>query len=361
MIFDCHLDLAMNAVHWNRDLTKSLAEIRQREAGLKDKLDRGNGVVNFEEMRTAGIRICIATQLGHSVSQKSPLQGWNSPEIAWAQTQAQLAWYREMEKQGELTQIRSREDLIQFQSVPSDHPAIGFILSLEGADSLVNLDYLHRAYNDGLRLVGPAHYGPGRYAAGTGEDGGFTPLGRALLKEMSSLNLILDVTHLTDRGFEEALDQYEGPIIASHHNCRIFVDHQRQLSDDQIRKLVDRESIIGVALDAWMLVPGWVRGKTTPASSGVSLEDVVNNIDHVCQIAGSADHSVLGSDLDGAFGNEQTPIEITSMGKLSGLGAALTKRNYEQTTIGKILFKNAYSFFEKHLTSETFEPVEQCS
>ena len=108
LIFDAHLDLSMNAVEWNRDLTQSLDNVRLREQGLTDKPDRGHGVLTFEEMRQAQVGICIATQIGRYVGQENPLPGWNSPEIAWAVTQSQLAWYREMERLGQLVQIADR-------------------------------------------------------------------------------------------------------------------------------------------------------------------------------------------------------------------------------------------------------------
>lgn len=349
MIFDCHLDLAMNAVHWNRDLTKSLQDIRDREAGLNDKLDRGKGVVSFEAMREGGIRFCVATQIGHSVAQNSPLQGWNSPEIAWSQTQAQLAWYREMEKSGYLRQIRTSSDLVDFRQSVTSNTTIGFILSLEGADSLVHPEYLETAFEYGLRLLGPAHYGPGRYAAGTGETDGLTKLGFELLRKMEQLGIILDVTHLTDLGFEQALDHYGGPLIASHHNCRALVDHQRQLSDAQIKTLVERNAVIGVALDAWMLIPGWVRGTTTPAETQVSLSHVADQIDHIFQVAGDEAKIAIGTDLDGGYGFEQTPIEIDSIAKLTQLESNLSSRNYSADSIKRICFENAYGFFEENL------------
>ena len=351
MIFDCHLDLAMNAVHWNRDLTKSLAEIREREASLTDKPDRGKSVVCFPEMRAAHIRLCVATQIGHSVSQKSPLQGWHSPEIAWAQTQAQLAWYREMERLGELTPILAQSDLqsLVYSSESSTSNAIGYLLSLEGADSLVSLDYLHRAYDYGLRLVGPAHYGPGRYAAGTGESDGFTAQGFELLKEMSSLGLILDVTHLTDLGFQQALEKFPGPLLASHHNCRVLVNHQRQLSDQQIKELVGREAIIGAAFDAWMLVPAWVRGESTPQALNVTLENVADQIDHVCQLVGHCRSVAIGTDLDGGYGYEQTPIGLDSIAKVNGLRGVLRQRNYDDEAIEAIFCGNAIRFFQRSL------------
>lgn len=353
MIFDCHLDLAMNAVHWNRDLTKPLDQIRLRESGMVDKLDRGNGVVCFEEMSKGNIRFCIATQIAHSVSQNSPLPGWNSPEIAWAQTQAQLAWYRAMENRGSLKQITQAADLEFLLNHDQASCPIGFVLSLEGADSLLDLSFLGQAYQDGLRIVGPAHYGPGRYAAGTGETAGFTEIGFDLLKEMTALKMILDVTHLTDKGFDQALEQFGGPLIASHHNCRKLVDHQRQLTDQQIRQLLDRGAIIGVALDAWMLIPNWKRGETTPDETGVSLHNVADQIEHVCQIAGNANHSVIGSDLDGGFGHEQTPKEVTTICKINLLDAILEKRGFPEIDRKKIMHANAIEFFRRHLPHQS--------
>src|SRR5215468_5809029 len=105
LIFDAHLDLAMNALEWNRDLTRPLDEIRQREAGWTDKPDRGNGTVSFSEMRRGGIGLCVATQIARFVKPSNPLPGWHSPQQAWAQTHGQLAWYRTMEEVGELLQI----------------------------------------------------------------------------------------------------------------------------------------------------------------------------------------------------------------------------------------------------------------
>src|SRR5262245_2279457 len=110
-IFDAHLDLSMNALEWNRDLTRPIDELRRRERGLKDKPDRRNGTVCLPEMRRGGIGLCVATMIGRYVRESNPLPGWHSPEQAWAQTQGQLAWYRAMEEKGEMVQIRDRSEL----------------------------------------------------------------------------------------------------------------------------------------------------------------------------------------------------------------------------------------------------------
>lgn len=363
LLFDAHLDLAMNALEWNRDLTRPIDEIRQREAKWTDKPDRGRGTVCFSEMRRGAVGLCVATQIARYVKPGNPLPGWHSPEQAWAQTQGQLAWYRAMEEAGQLVQIKDAAGLERHLQVwqeavlmraSSNHalgpadvaalPPIGYVLSLEGADSLVTLNHLERAYAQGLRAVGPAHYGPGTYAQGTDAAGGIGARGRQLLQEMERLGVILDVTHLCERSFWEALEVFSGPVWASHSNCRALTPHERQLDDDQIRYLVRRGAVIGIALDAWMLVPGWVRGQTTPQQAGLTLARVVDHIDHVCQLTGDARHVGIGSDLDGGFGREQCPADLDTIADLARLPALLQARGYRDTDIAAILHGNFLRF-----------------
>src|SRR3954462_5418585 len=154
LILDAHLDLAMNALEWNRDFTRPISEIREREQGMTDKPDRGRGVVCFPEMRRGGIGICVATQIARYVKHGNPLPGWHSPEQAWAQTQGQLAWYRAMEESGEMVQVNDLASLNRHVDLwkndqPNEEKPIGYILSLEGADSLVTLRNLEKAWEYG--------------------------------------------------------------------------------------------------------------------------------------------------------------------------------------------------------------------
>jgi membrane dipeptidase len=350
-LIDGHLDLSMNALEWNRDLTRSLADVRRRETGQTDKKDRGCNVCTFSEMRRGEIGLCIATQIARYVAEDNPLPGWKSPEIAWAMTQGQLAWYRAMEDRGEMVQIRDRASLArhvelwqsQARSASEGNAVslpIGYVLSLEGADSIIDLSYLERAYQSGLRAIGPAHYGPGRYSPGTGAAGGLTAAGRELVKEMRRLGIVLDVTHLTDEAFWEALELYDGPVWASHNNCRALVPHQRQFNDEQIKELIRRDAVIGAAFDAWMMVPGWVRGQTTPVETGCRIETIVDHIDHVCQLAGSERHCAIGSDLDGGYGTEQTPLDLDSIADLQSLTSILARRGYSEAAIAAIMHGN---------------------
>lgn len=343
----------MNALEWNRDLRRPIQEIREREARLTDKPDRGRGTVCFPEMRRGGIGLCVATQIGRHVRITNKLPGWHSPDQAWAQTQGQLAWYRAMEDCGEMVQITHRDGLEKQLALwnsphrPPDAP-IGYILSLEGADSIVTLHHLERAFAQGLRALGPAHYGPGTYAQGTDATGGIGQRGKELLKEMDRLGMILDATHLCDDSFWEAMDVFQGPVWASHQNARTLVPHNRQFSDEQIKHLIQRGAVFGGALDAWMMVPGWIRGKTTPESAGCRLENLIHHIDHICQLAGNARHCGLGTDLDGGFGREQSPADLESIADLSRYPALLTSRGYSAQDIEGILNGNFLRFLRSH-------------
>ena len=356
LILDAHLDLSMNAMEWNRDLRLPLVEIRRRELGLTDLPDRTRGVVCFPEMRRARIGLCVATQIARHSSRFSHLPGWRSPEQAWAHTQGQLAWYRTMEDAGQLLQLRTwpqveahaklwREATAeQIETLP-----IGYLLSLEGADSILSWRHLEKARADGLIALGPVHYGPGIYGHGTDDEGPLTPRGRDLLKEMERLGIILDVTHLCDESFWDALANYNGPLWASHHNCRALANWNRQLADDQIKALIERGAVIGMAFDAIMMVHGWTHHRSTPQDFNLKLEKICDHIDHICQIAGNAWHVGFGTDLDGGYGTEQMPMDLDSIADLATLAAPLARRGYTPADIEGIFSSNFLRFLREHL------------
>ena len=355
-IIDAHLDLAMNAMEWNRDLTNELGEINGIEKGMNDKPDRGNATVSLPELRKGNIGLVVATQIGRYVERGSSLPGWHSPEQAWAQTQAQISWYKAMVSKGEMKQISDLdglEDHIVLWNGDADKRKlpVGFILSLEGADSLIDLSYVETAYDYGLRAIGPAHYGPGRYANGTNATGKMGQQGLDLLKEMQRLKIILDATHLCDDAFWQALDHFDGPVWASHNNCRAIVDHNRQYSDEQIKALVERGAVIGGALDAWMIVPDWVRGQSTPQNMNCGLEQWIDHLDHICQVAGNSLHLGIGSDLDGAFGTEQSPYDLGTIAGLQKVPALLEKRGYSAEDLENIFHGNWLRFLRRAWSS----------
>lgn len=342
-IIDGHLDLSMNAMEWNRDLRQPVSQIRERETGQTDKPDRGNNTVSFSAMRKGNIGLCFATLIARYAKPNHPGGGWNSPQQAWGMTQAQLSWYREMEREGELKQIKNKADLSNHLNdwhTNLAYQSIGYLLTLEGADSIVTPDHLHIYHENGLRAIGPAHYGPGTYAWGTNSDSPLSEKGKWLLKAMDDLNMVLDMTHLCDTAFWEALDLFKGPIWASHNNVRAIVDHNRQFSDEMVKAIIERDGIIGMALDAWMIVPNWERGVSSPQGLGVDLDKAIDHLAYICELAGNTNHVAIGTDLDGGYGKEQGPLDVDTIADLQKLPDLLSKRGFTQMDIEQILRKN---------------------
>lgn len=351
---DAHLDLATNAITLNRDLTNPVHALREKEKQLqwKDTQDRGNGTVALPELRKGNVGLVVATIISRFSAAGNPLAslnlpGWHSPEQAYAYGQAQRAWYSVMEDAGEMVQIATRPQLENHLAlwanakIDNGNKPIGYILSLEGADSVINLSYLEKYYEQGLRAIGPAHFGPGRYAAGTHSDGsGLTIKGKELLREMDRLGIILDATHLTDSGFFEAMEIFQGSVWASHQNCRALVPGERQFTDEQLKLIIERDGVIGGALDTWMLYPEFEMGKHDPKALGINLEKLVDHFDHICQLAGNSHHIGFGTDLDGLFGTEQTPYDMDTIADIVKFEEILKRRGYTDENIRNIFSGN---------------------
>jgi membrane dipeptidase len=354
IIFDAHLDLAWNAIDWNRDLLAPVAEIRRREQeqGMADK-GRGCNTVSFPELRRGKVAIFIATLLARLLrpGNMPAIQCYTTMEAAYAAAYGQLAYYRALEQQGTLRWIKDRRSLDAhvraWETDEEGDEPLGFILSMEGADPVLSPQQVEEWWRAGLRIIGPAHYGVSPYAHGTGTEGGLFAPGPALLKAMEQVGMILDVTHLSDQCFDEAVDLYGGPVLASHHNCRALVPNQRQLTDEQIKRLVSRGGVIGAALDTWMLYPGWVRGQTKPEEAGVKLSSIVDHIDRVCQLASNARHAAIGTDLDGGFGKEQSPCDLDTIADLQAVPDLLRERGYREADVKGIMYGNWVRFFQE--------------
>lgn len=339
LIIDSHLDLAWNALQWNRDLTQSVYTLRTQEAGVA-----GMNTVALPEMRKGRVALCFATLLARSTGTTVPHIDYASPQQAYATAHGQLAYYRALEETRHIRIITNQESLDShiaeweaWERQPSEpQPLLGIVISMESADPIMGP--LDKWQELGVRLIGPAHYGMGRYAGGTSVEDGLTGRGVDLLREMARLNVILDMTHLSDRAFWEALEHDNGLVIASHNNCRALVPNQRQFSDDQLLAIIAREGVIGVSMDAWMLQPGWV--KDVSSNEGVTLASVVDHIDHICQLAGSAHHAAIGSDLDGGFGREQSPRDLDTIADLQKLIPLLENRGYAEADISAIMHGN---------------------
>jgi membrane dipeptidase len=356
IIFDAHLDLAWNAIDWNRDLRLPVARIRQMEtdAGLTDK-GRGCNTVAFPELRRGKVVAFIATLLARTFRAGAvpAFQRYSSMNAAYGAAYGQLAYYRGLEQEGLLRFIKDWPALESHVSAwkrdeQSTTLPPGFILSMEGADPVLRPDQVEEWYDAGLRIIGPTHYGISPYGHGTGTEGGLFPAGKPLLKEMERVGMILDVTHLSDQCFDEALEIYGGPVLASHHNNRTLVPNQRQLTDDQTRRLIGRGAVIGIALDSWMLHPDWVRGESKPEM--VKLERMLDHVGHVCELAGNARHAAIGTDLDGGFGREQSPCDLDTIADLQKVPDMLRARGYKEADVEGIMHGNWIRFFKEAWT-----------
>ncbi|MBC7236022.1 MAG: membrane dipeptidase [Chloroflexi bacterium] len=350
LMIDGHLDLAMNALEWNRDLNLDVRAIRKLEAGMAGK-GRGKGTVSLPELRKAEVAVSLATVIDRTTWPQSIRPGSASQEISYAKAQGQLAYYRVLEAQGKVRILSDWPSLQRHWRAWEEHsaspsepgPPLGFILSMEGADPIVWPEQVLSWWEDGLRVIGPTHYGISAYAYGTGLPGPLTDRGPELLREMDRVGMVLDLTHLAEQAFWQALDLFRGPVLASHNNCRALVPGDRQFSDDQVRAIAQRGGVIGVALDAWMLYPGWVIGQTRP--DVVTMEAVAEQIDHICQVLGNADHAAIGSDLDGGYGTEQTPGDLDTIADLQKIPDLLRRRGYSEEDVRKVMHDNWLRFF----------------
>ena len=348
LVIDSHLDLGWNALQWNRDLLSSVLAIRAGEAGTEDG-ELGQGTVALPEMREGEVVLSFATLLARSTGQPSPNIDYPSPVQAYGAALGQLAYYRGLACEGAARIITDRAGLdlhisewenrdAAWAAGPQPMPPLGFVISMESADPILRPEQLPEWWRHGVRVMGPVHYGPGRYGGGTGTELGLTDLGVRLLEQMERLGIILDLSHFSDQAFWEALDRYDGPVLASHNNCRALVPHQRQFSDEQLRAIIDRDGVVGCAFDVWMLEPGWTSGHST--NQGVKLDTVVDHIDHICQLAGNSHHAGIGSDLDGGFGRPQSPSDLNTIADLQRVPALLEQRGYRDADTRAIMHGN---------------------
>lgn len=359
LIADGHLDLAYNALQVNRNLLLSAMTIRAQEASYRPAIPAGwgsgDGTVALPEMRQGKVALCFATLLaGCSGHTTVPHMDYPTPEHAHAIARGQLAYYRALEKIGEIRILTDWPGLAShiaeweaWDTRPQAGlpPPLGFVISMEGADPVIHPDDLAEWWELGLRMIIVTHFGHGRYSGGTGTEEGLCEMAPELLAGMERVGMLVDMTHYSDPAFWQVLELYDGPILASHSNCRKLVPNQRQFSDEQLNAVIARDGVIGACLDAWMLRPGWVAGVST--NTGITLSDVVDQIDHVCQLAGDSRHAAIGSDLDGGYGQKQCPQDLETIADLQKLTGLLVRRGYQDEDIANIMYRNWVALLQR--------------
>ncbi|UCC53913.1 MAG: membrane dipeptidase [Anaerolineaceae bacterium] len=343
-IVDAHLDIAYNALEFGRDPLLSVEQIRAMET---DDHPHGRATVAFPQLREAGVGLIFGTifVMPQAAIRPSDGQGrlsYHDAQGAYRHGMAQLDFYRRLtdveDNHLRLVTDQPSLDEVLASSQNGGQPLLGIVVLMEGADPIRQPEELEMWVERGLRAVGLA-WDDTRYAAGAwrGARHGLTKEGRAMLEVMNEFKLILDLTHMSEKASLEALDQYEGPVMASHSNSRALVPGERQLSDIQIRALGDRDGVIGTALANGFLRAGHRKGDRKEL---VTLDHVLAHIDHVCQLLGDARHVGIGSDMDGGFGVDDIPAEFDSAVDLPRIATRLKDAGYGEADIAQIMGGN---------------------
>lgn len=341
-IVDAHLDLAYNALEYGRDLRLTVQQVRERESGRV--VGDGPITTTLPSLLEAGVGLIVASIFvaPYNKNRAHERVVYRNADEAHRWGMKQLDVYHRWAD--ELDYVRLVTDKVALDEVVASHeadksPLLGIVPMMEGAEPIRVPQEAELWFERGLRVIAPA-WDDTRYAAGAWREGsgrGFTRAGFQLMDIMADLGFALDVTHLNEQSVFEALDHYGGQLLASHSNARHFVPMERHLSDTQIRRLAEREAVIGVVLYNRFITPSYYEGLP---KSQVPLAQLIDHIDHMCQLVGKANHVGIGSDFDGGFGADKVPAGINSTLDLPNIATALQERGYNPTDITNIMGQN---------------------
>ena len=358
---DAHEDIACNVLEFARDLTLSALETRKREVGTAFPALNGDALLGVPEYRQGKLALIFSTLFAAPAEYRKAdweTQVFSTPDEANRIHHQQIDVYQKLEEEYPLDFVRifnrvGLKDLFSpWQNLLVETrwnlPPIGLITLMEGADSIRTLDDLDEFWELGVRIIGPTWAG-NRFCGGTRVPGPLTKEGRALLAGMSERGFILDVSHMSEEPMLQSLDLYTADIVATHANCKALLDpvpYQRHLTDQAIRKLVERGAVIGVVPFNRFLKADWKDGDP---KSDVSLSKLVDHMDYICQLAGNAGHVGIGTDFDGGFGVQSTPKEIDTIADIQKLEVLLADRGYNQKHIEALFHSNWLHFLERTL------------
>ena len=369
LIIDGHLDMAFNALYKRRDLRQPIHILREREDAMRtgvsqhpDSLERREGpwvekpatvTVSLPEMRKGRVGIMLTTIMARvQAPDGNTHNSVRTQAVAHARGRSHLHYYQALEREGEIFWIKSKSDLDRSVSAwedPSDDTPVGLILTMESADPILGPDNVAFWHEQGLRSVSLTHFGANTYGHGTGTVGGLYPPAYPLMDALAETAIAIDLSHAADLAFWQILDYWKGPVHASHCNCRALVKGQRHLSDDMIKAITSRGGVIGTVFAEQMLSPtwDWDDPKTHYANSPRSMRAAVEHIDHICQLTGNTDHVAFGTDLDGGFGRELSPIDYNTIDDLQIFLDQLREAGYSEDDVAKIAHGNLVRFFNE--------------
>ena len=360
LIIDLHLDLAWDALFWNRDLTLTAQQVRDQEESeipqVADDYNTGTCTVTFPEMRRGGVGLMFSTIMSRIEPRyrDSRRDGMRTQEQAMAVGRGHLAYYQAMARRGDIVSVRTLDDLdqaVRAWEQPTESTPVYHILSMESADPIIDADDVGFWWDAGLRVVGPAHFGHNTYIHGTFSEGGLKPPAKPLYAAMQEAGMILDITHMADEAVWESFDLWDGPVMASHCTCRALVNGQRHLSDDMIRELVRRGGVIGLVFCQFFIDPDvtWEKARFGGAyKARYGMDGLVPHIEHIAELAGgSLDNIAIGTDMDGGFGAELTPTDVDTIADLQGFAPVLREAGVGERDIDGILHGNALRFLRE--------------
>lgn len=375
IIVDAHQDLAWNASAFGRDYSQSAHARRAQEIATNSLGYRlnGNTMLGLPDYLRGRIAVIFGTLF---VSPRRKQSGeweehicYRNAEEAHRLYNRQLDYYHRLaDEHPRFRLIGDRKDLEEVlaswegpEAAPDPDPSappplpgpanaqVGLVPLMEGADGIREPREAEAWMERGLRIVGLAWTGT-RYAGGTREPGPLTPEGRRLVKTLADLGLMLDLAHSSDESFFEALDLFEGVVMCTHANPRALLRNpsapERHLSDDMIRRLAERGGVIGVVPYNRFLKADWKDGDNR---ADVPLTRLIDAIDYICQLTGSASHVGIGTDFDGGFGAETTPLGLDTVADLSKIGDALRERGFSQADAEGVLANNWLSVLRRGL------------
>ncbi|KLK94414.1 peptidase [Microvirga vignae] len=226
-----------------------------------------------------------------------------------------------------------------------DHGKLAAILHIEGAEGIdPDLYMLDVLYESGLRSIGPVwsrpnifgHGVPFRYPSTPDTGPGLTERGRELVKACNRLKIMVDLSHLNEKGFWDVAKLSDAPLVATHSNAHAVCPHSRNLTDEQLAAIRESRGMVGVNFATSFIRPDGQRSDDTP------LEEMIRHMDHLIEHVG-VDGVGLGSDFDGAT----IPAEIGDVRGLPRLVGAMRQHGYDEATLRKLCYENWISVLER--------------
>jgi membrane dipeptidase len=311
-IVDAHEDIAFHLNYFERDFVNPEIPC----------------MITLPGLNQAGIRLVFNTIFVHPK---------HRPDQTVEKAKAQVQVYEDIfvKNGNNITRILNNHDLDQLMS----NKKIGFLTLMEGADPIEEINDLKFYFDKGLRILGPSWNNKNKYASGHDTDSALSDEGKKLIKEMNNLGITLDLSHLNEKCFWDAINITNLIPIATHSNARTLTNHPRNLYDDQLLAISERGGVTGIVFYNTFLKTG----KNTP-----TLEDIFKHTDYIINLCGE-DHVGIGTDLDGGK-IEEFPKEIRQISSLPLVAQYFLEKGYTKERVKKIMGTNFLRVLKSNLS-----------